>query len=54
VCQKNVLLHGDGMEQAPEGSGHSAEQPEFKEHLDNALRHRVILGGTMWRQRAGT
>ena len=30
-----------GMERAAQGSGHSPELPEFKESLDNALRHRV-------------
>jgi len=42
------------MEQAAQDSGHGHKLLELKEHLDNALRHRVILGGTMWRQRAGT
>ena len=32
-----------GMEQAPQGSGHSPKLLEFKEYLDNALRHRVFV-----------
>ena len=37
------------LEQAPQGSSHSTKLPEFKEHLDSALRHRVcILGGPVW------
>jgi len=36
------------MEQAPQCSGHSPKQLEFK---DNALRHRVwISGGPVWSQ----
>ena len=39
------------LEQAAQGSGHSPELPVFKEHLDNALRHRVwFLGGLVWKQ----
>ena len=30
-----------GMEQAAHGSGQGAKLLEFREHLDNALRHRV-------------
>jgi len=29
------------MEQAAQGSGHGPKLPEFKEHLDTALRHKV-------------
>ena len=29
------------MEQAAQGSGHGLKLPEFKEHLDSALRYRV-------------
>jgi len=32
------------LEQAPQGSGHSPEPPEFKEHLDNALRDCLNFG----------
>ena len=40
-----------GMEQAPQGSSHVSELPEFKEHLDDALRHMVwFLGGSLWSQ----
>jgi len=39
------------LEQCPQGSGHGPELPEFKKHLDSALRHRVcILGGPLWSQ----
>jgi len=39
-----------GMEQAPQGSGRSSKQAEFKKCLDNAVRDRVgILGGPVWR-----
>jgi len=35
-----------GMEWDPQGSGHSLKLASFKEHLDNALSHRVwILDG---------
>jgi len=51
-CPENILHQRVvGMEQAPWGSGHSSEQPEFEDHLDSALRHRVwILGGPVWCQ----
>ena len=40
-----------GMEQPAQGSGHSPELLEFKECLDNTLRHRVwILDGPVWSQ----
>lgn len=29
------------MEQAAQGSSQSPELPEFKDYLDNALRHRI-------------
>ena len=33
----------------PKGSGHGLELMEFKERLDNGLRHRVwILAGAAW------
>jgi len=36
---------------SPEGSGHGPELLELKEHLGNALRHRVcVLGGRVWTQ----
>jgi len=37
------LLHQRvvGMEQVPQGSGHSLKLPELRQHWDNALRHRV-------------
>ena len=39
------------MEQAAQGSGRGPELPEFKEPLDNAIRHRVwILSGPVWGQ----
>ena len=39
------------MERAAQGSGHGPELPEFKEHLDTSLRHRVwFLGGPVWSQ----
>ena len=54
---------GLGTGPAPEGSGHGMgcpgqwarpQVPEFKEHLDNALRHRVwILGGPLQSQELG-
>jgi len=31
------------MEQAAQCSRHSPKLPEFREHLDNALRHRVLI-----------
>jgi len=35
-----------GLEQAPQGSGHSPKAPELKEHSNSALKHRVwILSG---------
>jgi len=34
-------VHHQGMEQAAQGSGHSPELLEFKEHLNTILRHRV-------------
>ena len=38
-----------GMEQTHQGSDHSPTLLEFKEHLDNTLRHWVcILGGCVW------
>ena len=38
-----------GMERAAQGTGHSPEVMEIKEHLDSALRHWVwILGGAVW------
>ena len=40
-----------GTEQAPQGSEHSSKPPEFKEHLDNALIHKVWMwGGSVWSQ----
>jgi len=40
-----------GMEQAPWGSGHGPELPDFKEHLGDALRDRAwILCGLMLSQ----
>jgi len=30
-----------GMEQAAQGSGHGLKMPEFKKHLDKALRHMI-------------
>ena len=39
------------MEQAPQGSEHDPRLLEFKEHLDNTLRHRIsILGVPVWSQ----
>ena len=39
------------MEQAAQGSGHGPKLPEFKEHLDSALRHRVwVLEGPVGTQ----
>ena len=32
---------GRALEQAAQGSGHGPRLPEFKDHLDNTLRHRV-------------
>ena len=32
---------GWALEQAPQGSGHGPKLLEFKESLDNALRHEV-------------
>lgn len=41
-CQEKVLHQRVvGMEQAPQGSEHDPKLAEFKEHLDNTLRHRV-------------
>lgn len=34
-----------GMEQAAHGSGQGAKLLEFREHLDNALRHGVWIWG---------
>lgn len=53
-CEEKVLhLRVMGMEQAPQGSGHSLELVELKEHLDTALRHRiwvldVLYGARSW------
>jgi len=42
-------VHTQRLAEDPQGSAHSPKLPEFKEHLDNALRHKVwILGGPMW------
>ena len=39
------------MEQAAQGSGNGPRLLEFKEHLDNTLRHRIsISGGPVWSQ----
>lgn len=56
-------LEGLGKSSAPEGSGHGTgcigqwaqpRVPEFKEHLDNALRHRVsVLSDSMCSQELG-
>lgn len=35
------------MERAPQGSGHSPKLTEFKECLDNILRHRVWILGVL-------
>lgn len=37
------LPGGWTLEQAPQGSGHGTELPEFEKHLDNALKHRGCL-----------
>ena len=38
------------MEQSAQGSGHSHELPELREHLDTALRQRVGLwDGAVWK-----
>lgn len=40
---------GWALEQTPQSSGHSPRLLEFKECLDNALRHKVwVLSGPMW------
>jgi len=37
------------------GSGHSPELLEFKEHLDSALKHRIlVLGSPVWSQELRT
>lgn len=39
------------MVPAPQGSGHGPKLPEFKEHLDSALRPRIwMLSGVLWSQ----
>jgi len=46
---------GWALEQTPQSSGHSPRLLEFKECLDNALRHRIwALGGSLWSQELGT
>lgn len=43
-CQERVLHQRVmGMERVPQGSGHSPELLEFKEHLDDALRYRIWI-----------
>ena len=38
------------LAQAPQGSGHGTDQPEFKQWLDNTFRNVVLfLGGPVWR-----
>jgi len=41
-CSEEVLHHrAVCIEQAPQSNVHSLKLPEFKEHLDSALRHSV-------------
>jgi len=41
-----------GKGSSPEGGRHGSKLTEFRECLDNALRHKVgILGGPVWDQR---
>ena len=42
---KSLLQKAVGMAQAVQGSGHGSELPEFRKHLDTALRHRVWMLG---------
>lgn len=40
---------GRALEQTAHGGGQGSNLPEFKEHLDNALKHMAwCLGGPVW------
>lgn len=42
IYQENILQQrAMGIEQAPHGSDQGPMLPEFKGHLDSALRHRI-------------
>jgi len=42
---KCISVYFPALEQAPQSSGCSPKLPEFKKHLDNALRHGVWISG---------
>jgi len=43
-----------GMQQAAQGSGHSPELLEIREHWDTALRHRVCVWAVLCGARGWT
>ena len=45
---KGLHQRAVGMEWAAQGSGHSPELPEIKEHLDTTLRKKVLCGAKSW------
>ena len=58
LCQgceeKAVPQRAVGMEEAAQGSGHSPELLELREHWDTTLRHQVWVWGVLYGARSWT